>query len=102
MDVKCAFLNGVQEETVYVEQPLGFVNDKYPDHCYILSKAVYGLIQAPLAWYTTLEFFLKIAKFKQGSIDPTLFQKNVGGNLMIIQIYVYDIIFGSTDPSMSK
>ena len=49
MDVKCSFLNGELEETVYVEQPSGFVNEKYPDHCYILDKVVYGLKQAPRA-----------------------------------------------------
>ena len=49
MDVKCALLNGELEETVYVEQPPVFVNEKYPDHFYILDKAVYGLKQAPRA-----------------------------------------------------
>ena len=47
MDVKCAILNIVLQETVYVEQPPCFVNDKYPDHYYILDKTVYGLKQAP-------------------------------------------------------
>ena len=63
MDVKYAFLNSVMEKMVYIEQPLGFVNDKYPDHCYILDKTVYGLRQVPRAWYATLTNFLKIAKF---------------------------------------
>ena len=54
MDVKCAFLNGELKETVYVEQPPSFVNKKYPNHCYILDKAIYGLKQAPRAWYETL------------------------------------------------
>ena len=47
MDVKCAFLNGELEETVYVEQPPGFINTEFSNHCYILDKAVYGLKQAP-------------------------------------------------------
>lgn len=47
MDGKCAFLNGELEETIYVEQPPGFVNEKFPYHCYILDKEVYGLKQAP-------------------------------------------------------
>ena len=96
MDVKCAFLNGELEETVYVEQPPGFVNEKFPDHCYILDKAVYGLKQAPRAWYETLTKFLKLSNFKQGAVDPTLFRKKVGDHLMMVQIYVDDIIFGST------
>ncbi|KAI3505861.1 hypothetical protein L1887_28170 [Cichorium endivia] len=100
MDVKCAFLNGELEETVYVEQAPGFVNSKHPDHCYILDKAVYGLKQAPRAWYETLTRFLKLSKFKQGSFDPTFFCKKEGNHLMIVQIYVDDIIFGSTHPSL--
>ncbi|XP_052619848.1 uncharacterized mitochondrial protein AtMg00810-like [Lactuca sativa] len=102
MDVKSAFLNDILEETLYVEQPPGFVNDKFLDHCYILDKAVYGLKQAPHAWYVTLTNFLKLSKFKQGSVDPNLFRKKVGDHLMLLQIYVDDIIFGSNDPSLSR
>ncbi|KAI3791236.1 hypothetical protein L2E82_04934 [Cichorium intybus] len=101
MDVKCAFLNGELEETVYVEQPPGFVSSKHPDHCYVLDKAVYGLKQAPRAWYETLTRFLKQSKFKQGSVDPNFFRKKEGSHLMIVQIYVDDIIFGSTHPSLT-
>ncbi|KAI3494744.1 hypothetical protein L1887_40442 [Cichorium endivia] len=101
MDVKCAFLNGELEETVYVEQPPGFVSNKHSDHCYVLDKAVYGLKQAPRAWYETLTRFLKQSKFKQGSVDPTFFRKKEGSHLMIVQIYVDDIIFGSTHPSLT-
>ncbi|KAI3700157.1 hypothetical protein L2E82_44776 [Cichorium intybus] len=101
MDVKCAFLNGELEETVYVEQPPGFVGSKHPDHCYVLDKAVYGLKQAPKAWYETLTRFVKQSKFKQGSVDPTFFRKKEGNHLMIVQINVDDIIFGSTHPSFT-
>ena len=88
MDVKCAFLNGIIEETVYVEQPPGFVNKDLPNHCYHLNKAVYGLKQAPRAWYETLTKFLKKSKFKRGSVDPTFFKKKEGNHLMIVQAYV--------------
>ena len=94
-------MNGKLQETVYVEQPSGFVTQKYPNHCYILDKANYGLKQAPRAWYETLTKFLKLSNFKQGAVDPTLFRKKVGDHLMIVQIYVDDIIFGSIDPNLT-
>lgn len=102
MDVKCAFLNGILEDMIYVEQSPRFVNDKFPDHYYFLDKVVYGLTQAPRAWYATLTNFLKIAKFKQGSVHPTLFQEKVGDHQIFVQIYVDDIILGSADPTLSK
>ena len=77
------------------------MNEKYPDHCYVLDKDFYGLKQAPRAWYETLTRFLKMSKFKQGSVDPTFFRKKEGEHLMIVQIYVDDIIFGSTNPSLT-
>ena len=84
MDIKCTFLNGELEETIYVEKPPGFINEKCPNHCYILDKAVYGLKQAPRAWYEVLTYFLKMSKFKQGSVDPTFFRKKEGDHLMIV------------------
>ena len=101
MDVKCAFLNGEIDRVVYVEQPPGFESKEFPNHCYILNKAVYGLKQAPRAWYETLTKFLKQSGFKQGNVDPTLFRRKVGSDLMLVQIYVDDIIFGSTDPKLT-
>jgi hypothetical protein len=58
MYVKCAFINGVIQEEVFVRQPLGFKNPKYPDRVYKLSKTLYGLKQAPRAWYVRLKTFL--------------------------------------------
>ena len=58
MDVKSAFLNGYINELVYVEQPLGFEDEKKPNHVYKLRKALYGLKQAPRAWYERLRDFL--------------------------------------------
>ncbi|KAI3510740.1 hypothetical protein L1887_17874 [Cichorium endivia] len=101
-DVKCAFLNGDLEETIFVEQLPGFVDKENPTHCYVLDKVVYGLKQAPRVWYETLTKFLKESNFKQGSVDPTLFRKKVGSHLMLVQIYVDDIIFGSTDSNLTK
>nr|GEV31256.1 retrovirus-related Pol polyprotein from transposon TNT 1-94 [Tanacetum cinerariifolium] len=75
MDVKTAFLNGILKEEVYVGQPLGFTSKKYPNHVYALDKALYGLIQAPRAWYDVLLKFLIDSGFQKGSIDTTLFIK---------------------------
>ncbi|KAL8102783.1 hypothetical protein AgCh_027344 [Apium graveolens] len=67
MDVKSAFLNGELEEEVYVEQPPGFIDPKYPNHVYRLDKALYGLKQAPRAWYETLAQFLLESGFNRCS-----------------------------------
>jgi hypothetical protein len=99
MDVKSAFLNGPIKEEVYVEQPPGFENSEYPNHVYKLSKALYGLKQAPRAWYECLRDFLIANGFKVGKVDPTLFTKTIANDLFVCQIYVDDIIFGSTNKS---
>jgi hypothetical protein len=97
MDVKSVFLNGYINELVYVEQPPDFKDDKKPDHIYKLKKALYGLKQAPRAWYERLRDFLLSKGFKMGKVDTTLFTKKIGIDLFVLQIYVDDIIFGSTN-----
>jgi hypothetical protein len=97
MDVKSAFLNGSIKEEVYVEQPPGFEDDRYPDHVYKLSKVLNGLKQAPRAWYECLRDFLISNAFKVMKANPTLFTKTCNGDLFICQIYVDDVIFGSTN-----
>nr|GFA02279.1 copia protein [Tanacetum cinerariifolium] len=98
MDVKTTFLNVILKEEVYVGQPLDFVSKQYPDHVYAFDKALYGLKQAPRAWYNVLSQFLIESGFQKGSIDTTIFIKKKGKHIMLIQIYVNDIIFGSTNP----
>ncbi|KAI3681369.1 hypothetical protein L6452_36163 [Arctium lappa] len=100
MDVKSAFLNGKLNEEVYVEQPPGFYDPKHPNYVYKLDKALYGLKQAPRAWYDTLSSFLISENFERGKIDNTLFFRKIKGHIILVQIYVDDIIFGSTNPSM--
>nr|GEY35665.1 retrovirus-related Pol polyprotein from transposon TNT 1-94 [Tanacetum cinerariifolium] len=98
MDVKTAFLNGELKEEVYVSQPEGFVDPDHPTHVYRLKKASYELKQAPRAWYDTLPRFLLDNKFSKGAVDPTLFTRETGKHILLVQIYVDDIIFASTDP----
>jgi hypothetical protein len=97
MDVKSAFLNGYINEEVYVEQPPGFKDNKKLDHVYKLKKALYGLKQLPRAWYERLRDFLLSKGFMMGKVDTTLFTKKIGKDLFVLQIYVEDIIFGSTN-----
>jgi hypothetical protein len=97
MDVKSAFLNGPIKEEVYVEQSPSFEDSEYPTHVYKLSNTLYGLKQAPRAWYECLRDFLITNGFKVGKADPTLFTKPIDKDLFICQIYVDDIIFGSTN-----
>ena len=96
MDVKSAFLNGFTNEEVYVAQPPGFTDFETPNHVYKLKKALYELKQAPKAWYDRLKTFLVDHKYTMGLVDNTLFTKRKDSHIIIIQIYVDDIIFGST------
>ncbi|GJU33821.1 putative ribonuclease H-like domain-containing protein [Tanacetum coccineum] len=100
MDVKSAFLYGIIEEEVYVHQPPGFVDPAHPNKVYKVVKALYGLHQAPRAWYETLSSFLLENGFRRGTIDKTLFIKKNKSDIMLVQVYVDDIIFGSTKKSM--
>ncbi|GKF14557.1 retrovirus-related pol polyprotein from transposon TNT 1-94, partial [Tanacetum coccineum] len=78
MDVKTIFLNGPLKEEVYVSQPEGFIDLEFPDHVYRLKKSLYGII------------------------DPTLFTRHHGEDILLVQVYVDDIIFGSTIQDFSK
>ncbi|GJU75327.1 retrovirus-related pol polyprotein from transposon TNT 1-94 [Tanacetum coccineum] len=99
MDVKTTFLNGELREEVYVSQPEGFEDPEFPTHVYHLKKALYGLKQAPRSWYDTLSKFLLANKFSMGVVDPTLFTHKSSKNILLVQIYVYGIIFASNDPN---
>ncbi|GJS60434.1 retrovirus-related pol polyprotein from transposon TNT 1-94 [Tanacetum coccineum] len=102
MNVKSAFLNGKLKEEVYVKQPLGFESNEFPNHVFKLDKALYGLKQAPRAWYETLSNFLTEYKFVRGKIDNTLFVYKTQTDVILVQIYVDDIIFGSTSKKLCK
>jgi hypothetical protein len=100
MDVKSAFLNGVIQEEVYVRQPPGFQNPKYPHRVYKLSKALYRLKQAPRAWYAQLKTFLLEHGYVMGSVDKTLFTLKHGTDFLLVQIYVDDIIFSGSSHTL--
>ena len=101
MDVKSAFLNGMLQEEVYVEQPKVFVDPHRPDDVYKLKRAFYGLKQAPRAWYDRLIAYLTKHGFKRGSIDTTLFIRNDKNSFVVAQIYVDNIVFGATNDSLA-
>ncbi|GJW72109.1 retrovirus-related pol polyprotein from transposon TNT 1-94 [Tanacetum coccineum] len=102
MDVKTTFLYKPLKEEVYVNQPNGFVDPYHPDQVYCLKKELYRLKQAPRAWYDELSKLLVSKGFSKGSIDLTLFITKHGEDIFLVQIYVDDIILGSTNPKLSK
>nr|GEV96190.1 putative ribonuclease H-like domain-containing protein [Tanacetum cinerariifolium] len=102
MDFKSAFFYGTIEEEVYVCQPLGFNDPNYPDKVYKVVKALYGLHHAPRAWSETLANYLLENSFHWGNIDQTLFIKKQKGDILLVQVYVDDIIFGSTNKDLCK
>jgi hypothetical protein len=102
MDVKSVFLNGFINELVYVDQPSRFEDPRYNNHVFWLSKALYGLKQAPRSWYERLQNFLIEKGFTIRKVDTTLFTKKLNGEIFICQVYVDDIIFGSTNEDYCK
>ncbi|GJS80359.1 retrovirus-related pol polyprotein from transposon TNT 1-94, partial [Tanacetum coccineum] len=85
------------EDATSTKMPEGFEDQDNPTHVYRLKKALYGLKQAPRAWYDTLSKFLLANNFFKGAVDPTLFIRKSGKHILLVQIYVDDIIFASTD-----
>ncbi|GJY49426.1 retrovirus-related pol polyprotein from transposon TNT 1-94 [Tanacetum coccineum] len=102
MDVKNAFLHGTLKKDMYICKPEGFIDADHPSHVYKLKKALYGLKQAPRAWYDELSTFLLQNHFFKGTIDPTLFIRRFDDDILVVQVYVDDIIFGSTHPRYTQ
>nr|GEY12710.1 hypothetical protein [Tanacetum cinerariifolium] len=100
MDVNIAFLYETIEEEVYVCQPLGFEDLDHPDKVYKVVKALYGLYQALRVWYEILANYLLENGFQRGKIDQTLFIKKQKGDILLVQMYVDDIIFGATNKDL--
>nr|GEY63727.1 hypothetical protein [Tanacetum cinerariifolium] len=102
MDVKSTFLYGTIDKEVYVMQPPGFHDSEFLAKVYKVEKALYGLHQAPRAWYGTLSKYLLINGFQRGTIDQTLFIIRQRGDFILVQVYMDDIIFGSSNPQLCR
>nr|GEY33470.1 hypothetical protein [Tanacetum cinerariifolium] len=102
MDIKSVFLYGTINKEVYVMQPPGFQDPKFLARVYKVEKAMYGLHQAPRAWYGTLSKYLLINGFQRGKIDQTLFIRRHRGDFILVQVYMDDIIFGSSNPQLCR
>jgi hypothetical protein len=100
MDAKSAFLNGVLEEEVYVRQPPGFESEKYPHRVYKLRKVLHGLKQAPRDRYGRLRRFQFERGFEMGKVDQTFFLLKQGKDILIVQVYMDDIVFGDSSNSL--
>ena len=97
-----AFLNAFINEEVFGKQPLDFEDKKHQNHVLKLSKALYGLKRVPRAWYKRLSIFLIENKFDRGKVDNTFFIKHYDYHFLLVQIYVDDIIFGSSNKSLCE
>ena len=103
LDVDTAFLYGKVEEKVYMEQPDGYEDAKYPQHVWRLNKALYGLKQAPLAWYKEINtFFLTVLLFKRVVSEYGLYVYIADGIRCIVCLYVDDILIACNDLQFLK
>lgn len=102
MDVKSTFLNGDLEEEVYIEKPDGFYLSDEGDMVCKLKKALYGLKQAPRAWYARLDTYLMKLGFCKGTVDSNLYFKVENDNILIVEVFMDDIIFGGDDDLSMK
>ena len=102
MDVKTAFLNGILEEEVYIEQPQGFAVSGRDTHVCRLRKVIYGLKQAPRAWYSRIDTYLQDLGFEESEVDPNLYYLVDGEDLIILVVYVNDLFITRADKLIGK
>ena len=100
VDVNNAFLNGDLQEVVFMEQPIGFINEKFPHHVCQLKKVLYGLKQAPRAWFNKLKGALHAWGFHASTFDISLFIKRQGADVIFLLIYVDDILVTCNNHSL--
>ena len=102
MDVKTVFLHGSIKEEVYVEQPEGFEVHNQESHVCRLKKALYGLQQAPRAWYERIDCYLMKLGFSRSEADPNLYFKVEDGKPLILVLYVDDLFLTGVDALIIK
>ena len=102
LDVKNAFLHGHLQETVFMHQPPGFKDTRFPDHVCRLKKSLYGLKQAPRAWYTRFASFVNTIGFSQSKCDNSLFIYHRGNDMAYLLLYVDDIILTASSVVLRK
>ena len=100
MDVKSAFLNGILEEEIYVEQPKRFVVKCHEDKMLKLKKALYGLKQAPRAWNSRIDAYFKANEFSQCSYKHVLYLKQEKCDILLAYLYVDDLVFTGNNSAM--
>ncbi|GJY39806.1 retrotransposon protein, putative, ty1-copia subclass [Tanacetum coccineum] len=103
MDVKTAFLNGRLDEDIYMEQPEGYVNPKYPNRVCKLQRSIYGLKQASRQWNKRFDEEIKRFGFTQNRDEPCVYRKASGSNVVFLILYVDDIlIMGNNIPRLKE
>jgi hypothetical protein len=102
LDVKNAFLHGHLNETVYCQQPPGFVDPAAPDHVCLLQKSLYGLKQAPRAWHQRFSGFIRQSGFTASASDTSLFVYKVGSDIAYLLLYVDDIVLTASSASLLR
>jgi len=102
MDVKCVFLNGYINEEVFVSQASGFEHYKFLEHVFKFKKELYGLKQALRKWYERLSDFMLSQGYNRGTSENTLFIKKKSEDIIFVQVYVDDIILGSTNEGLCE
>jgi hypothetical protein len=100
LDVNNAFLQGTLTKHVYMHQPLGFIDKDFLSHVCKLQKAIYGLKQAPCAWFHELMTFLLQSRFKNSYADTSLFVLQFGQHLVYLLVYVDDLIITEDDVNL--
>ena len=100
LDIKNAFLHGTLNETVYAEQPSGFVDSSRPNFVCCLNKSLYGLKQAPRAWYSRFAGHITSLGFVESKADSSLFIYRRGADTAFLLLYVDDIVLTASSPRL--